>query len=167
MDGVCHLIDNPSHMPDLSAIQKIEEPTIKAHIHIPGWCIGDVLNMPARGKARRVRPYRHHRRRPRERWSCLIPLNEILVDFNDRLKSITRGYGSLDYDFGDYVENDLVKMDILVHEEQVDAFSSIVHRSKAEGRGRALCAKPSEPSPKSASARCPSWQPSGTRSSPA
>ena len=72
---------------------------------------------------------------------CLLPLNEILVDFNDRMKSITRGYGSMDYELGEYVTSDLVKMDIRVNEEPVDAFSSIVHASKAEGRGRALCEK--------------------------
>ena len=72
---------------------------------------------------------------------CLLPLNEILVDFNDRMKSITRGYGSMDYEMGEYVASDLVKMDIRVNEEPVDAFSSIVHATKAEGRGRALCEK--------------------------
>ena len=72
---------------------------------------------------------------------CTLPLNEILVDFNDRLKSITRGYGSLDYEMGPYVPSDLVKMDILVNSDPVDAFSSIVHSTKAEGRGRQLCEK--------------------------
>jgi len=71
--------------------------------------------------------------------TCLLPLNEILVDFHDRLKSVTRGYGSMDYELGDYLAGDLVKLDILVNAEPVDAFSSIVHRSKAESKGRALC----------------------------
>ena len=71
--------------------------------------------------------------------SCVLPLNEILVDFNDRLKSVTRGYGSMDYEFGDYVESELVKLDILVNGDPVDAFSSIVHASKAESQGRKLC----------------------------
>ncbi len=139
MDGRCHQIDNPAHMPDPSAIEKIEEPTIKAHIHIPGWCIGDVLALVM--EKRGVCDHTDTIDGDRVMLSCIIPLNEILVDFNDRLKSITRGYGSLDYDFGDYVANDLVKMDILVHDEKVDAFSSIVHRSKADIRGRAICAK--------------------------
>jgi len=73
--------------------------------------------------------------------SCILPLNEILVDFNDRLKSITRGYGSMDYEVGDYEVADLVRLDILVNDDPVDAFASIVHRTKAEGRGRALCEK--------------------------
>jgi GTP-binding protein LepA len=73
--------------------------------------------------------------------TCTLPLNEILVDFNDRLKSITRGYGSMDYELGEYRPSDLVKMDILVNGEPVDAFSSIVHRTKAEGQGRVMCEK--------------------------
>ena len=73
--------------------------------------------------------------------TCALPLNEILVDFNDRLKSITHGYGSMDYDMSDYVESSLVRMEILVNNEPVDAFSTIVHRDKAEAKGRALCAK--------------------------
>jgi len=75
---------------------------------------------------------------------CMLPLNEILVDFNDRLKSITRGYGSMDYELGEYRVSDLVRMDILVNGEPVDAFAGIVHRSKAEGQGRALCERLAE-----------------------
>ena len=73
--------------------------------------------------------------------TCSLPLNEILVDFNDRLKSITHGYGSMDYDMAEYVESSFVSMEILVNSEPVDAFSTIVHRDKAEGKGRVLCAK--------------------------
>jgi len=75
---------------------------------------------------------------------CRLPLNEILVDFNDRLKSVTHGYGSMDYELGEYVTADLVKMDILINAEPVDAFACIVHREKAESRGRQLCAKLAE-----------------------
>jgi GTP-binding protein LepA len=76
--------------------------------------------------------------------SCVLPLNEILVDFNDRLKSVTHGYGSMDYELGEYVQSDLVKMDIMINGDPVDAFSSIVHREKAEGKGRVLCEKLAE-----------------------
>jgi GTP-binding protein LepA len=72
---------------------------------------------------------------------CDLPLNEILVDFNDRIKSITRGYGSMDYEYAPYRVSDMVKMDILVNAEPMDAFSCIVERSKAEGRGRHICSK--------------------------
>ncbi|MDB6056529.1 MAG: lepa: elongation factor 4, partial [Verrucomicrobiales bacterium] len=80
--------------------------------------------------------------------TSLIPLNEILIDFHDRIKSITRGFGSMDYEQAGYVPSDMVKLDMLVNEESVDAFSSIVHRSKAEFRGRALAAKLKEVIPK-------------------
>ncbi len=138
-DGVEHIMDNPVVMPDPSAIEHIEEPTIRAHIHIPGASIGDMLALvqEKRGICEKTETIDGER----VVLVCLLPLNEILVDFNDRLKSITRGYGSMDYELGEYVTSDLVKMDIRVNEEPVDAFSSIVHASKAEGRGRALCEK--------------------------
>ena len=136
-DGVEHILDNPVVMPDPSAIEHIEEPTIRAHIHIPGTSIGDMLTLvqEKRGVCERTETIDGDR----VVLVCLLPLNEILVDFNDRMKSITRGYGSMDYELGEYVTSDLVKMDIRVNEEPVDAFSSIVHASKAEGRGRNLC----------------------------
>jgi len=136
-DGVEHILDNPVMMPDASAIEHIEEPTIRAHIHIPGTSIGDMLTLvqEKRGICERTETIDGDR----VVLVCLLPLNEILVDFNDRMKSITRGYGSMDYELGEYVTSDLVKMDIRVNEEPVDAFSSIVHASKAEGRGRNLC----------------------------
>ena len=138
-DGVEHILDNPVVMPDPSAIEHIEEPTIRAHIHIPGTAIGDMLTLvqEKRGVCERTETIDGDR----VVLVCLLPLNEILVDFNDRMKSITRGYGSMDYELGEYVTSDLVKMDIRVNEEPVDAFSSIVHASKAEGRGRDLCEK--------------------------
>jgi GTP-binding protein LepA len=136
-DGVEHILDNPVVMPDPSAIEHIEEPTIRANIHIPGTSIGDMLTLvqEKRGVCERTETIDGDR----VVLVCLLPLNEILVDFNDRMKSITRGYGSMDYELGEYVTSDLVKMDIRVNEEPVDAFSSIVHASKAEGRGRNLC----------------------------
>ena len=138
-DGVEHVLDNPVSMPDPSAIEHIEEPTIRANIHIPGTSIGDMLTLvqEKRGICERTETIDGDR----VVLVCLLPLNEILVDFNDRMKSITRGYGSMDYELGEYVTSDLVKMDIRVNEEPVDAFSSIVHATKAEGRGRALCEK--------------------------
>jgi len=138
-DGKEHILDNPVLMPDPSTIEHIEEPTIRAHIHIPGTSIGDMLALvqEKRGVCERTETIDADR----VMLVCLLPLNEILVDFNDRLKSITRGYGSMDYELGEYVTSDLVKMDIRVNDEPVDAFSSIVHSTKAEGRGRSLCEK--------------------------
>jgi len=135
-------VDNPINLPDPSSIEQIMEPTIKASIHIPNTYLGDILNlvMEKRGSC----DHTDTLDATRVMLTCTLPLNEILVDFNDRLKSITRGYGSMDYELGEYRTSDLVKMDILVNGEPVDAFASIVHRTKAEGQGRSLCEKLAE-----------------------
>ncbi len=132
-------VDNPVNLPDPGTIEVISEPTIKAAIHIPNEYVGDVLSlvMEKRGSCDHTDTLDGNR----VMLTCTLPLNEILVDFNDRLKSITRGYGSMDYELGEYRASDLVKMDILVNSDPVDAFASIVHRSKAEMQGRALCEK--------------------------
>jgi GTP-binding protein LepA len=135
-------IDNPVNMPDPGTILEIREPTINASIHIPNDSMGDMLAlvMEKRGTVDHTETLDS----TRVMVKCALPLNEILVDFNDRLKSVTHGYGSMDYELGPYVASDLVKMDILINGDPVDAFASIVHRSKAEGRGRELCEKLSE-----------------------
>ncbi len=132
-------VDNPVNLPDPASIDAILEPTIKASIHLPNEFMGDILSlvMEKRGTC----DHTDTLDASRVMLTCTLPLNEILVDFNDRLKSITRGYGSMDYELGEYREADLVKMEILVNNDPVDAFASIVHRSKAEGQGRALCEK--------------------------
>lgn len=132
-------VDNPVNLPDPGAIEYISEPTIKASIHIPNDSMGDILAlvMEKRGTVEHTDTLDA----TRVMLTCLLPLNEILVDFNDRLKSVTHGYGSMDYELGPYRESDLVKMDILVNSEPVDAFASIVHRTNAERRGRELCEK--------------------------
>ena len=132
-------VDNPVNLPDPASIAEISEPTIKAAIHIPNEFMGDILGivMEKRGTCDHTDTLDG----ARVMLTCTLPLNEILVDFNDRLKSITRGYGSMDYELGEYRASDLVRMDILVNNDPVDAFASIVHRSKAEGQGRALCEK--------------------------
>jgi GTP-binding protein LepA len=140
--GVTMEVDNPVNLPDPASIEEISEPTIKASIHIPNEFLGDILNlvMEKRGSCDHTDTLDSSR----VMLTCTLPLNEILVDFNDRLKSITRGYGSMDYELGEYRASDLVKMDILVNGDPVDAFASIVHRSKAEGQGRQLCEKLAE-----------------------
>jgi len=132
-------IDNPVQLPDPSTILTIAEPTIRATILTPNACIGDLLALIAekRGLCDKTETLDEER----ILLHAKLPLNEILVDFNDRLKSITRGYGSMDYEVGEYEVADLVKLDIMVNTDPVDAFASIVHRTKAEGRGRALCEK--------------------------
>ncbi len=137
--GAIDEIDNPINMPDPASIEEILEPTIKSSIHIPNESIGGILTlvMEKRGTC----DHTHTLDGARIMLTCTLPLNEILVDFNDRLKSITRGYGSMDYELGEYRASDLVKMEVLVNNNQVDAFASIVHRTKAEPQGRALCKK--------------------------
>ena len=132
-------IDNPMFLPDPSSIASIEEPTITATLHIPNDAIGDVLSLVSekRGMCHRTETIDTQR----VMLTCQLPLSEILVDFNDRLKSITRGYGSMDYELGDYVAADLVRLDILVNGEAIEPFASMVHRDKAAPRGRELCEK--------------------------
>jgi GTP-binding protein LepA len=146
-DGHMIEVDNPVKMPDPSTIAKIMEPTIEASLHIPTTAIGDVLSliMEKRGICGRTETIDTHR----VILHTTLPLNEILIDFNDRLKSMTKGYGSMDYDLADYVESKLVKMEILVNGDPVDAFASIVHEDKAIGRGRQLCSKLKELLPQS------------------
>jgi GTP-binding protein LepA len=133
------LVDNPVHLPDPTEIESIWEPTINATLHIPGTAIGDV--MPLILEKRGVIEHTETIDATRLMLHAKLPLSEILVDFNDRLKSITKGYGSMDYEFSDYIKSSLVKLDLLVNAEAVDAFSSIVHRDKAEAKGRQLCSK--------------------------
>ena len=138
-DGTQIEIDNPCRLPDPTTIKAIYEPMIVANIMIPTESIGDMLALVSekRGFCQKTELIDD----TRVMLVCSMPLNEILIDFNDRLKSITRGYGSLDYEMDGYVESKLVRLDILVNGEQIDAFSSIVHVEKSEQKGRALCAK--------------------------
>jgi len=138
-DGTRLEIENPTLLPDVSSIVEISEPTIRAMVLIPNESVGDMLALISekRGVCDRTDTVDESR----IMLHCMLPLNEILVDFNDRLKSITRGYGSMDYELSDYQVSDLVRLDIMVNADPVDAFSSIVHRTKAESKGRALCEK--------------------------
>ena len=138
-NGEVLLVDNPAQLPDPSVIKEIREPVVKAYIMIPNEHIGDMMNLIL--DKRGVVDHTESLDTRRVMLSCIIPLNEILVDFNDKIKSITRGYGSMDYEPAGYRADKLVKLDMLVNGEPVDAFSSIVHRDKAEYRGRALAAK--------------------------
>jgi GTP-binding protein LepA len=138
-DGNLMEVHNPIMLPDASEIEIISEPTIKATLHIPSKAIGDILALVTE-----KRGYVDHTEtldESRVMMSAHLPLNEILIDFNDRLKSITKGYGSMDYELSGYQQSKLVRLDILVNGESVDAFSSIVHADKAEAKGRQLCEK--------------------------
>jgi len=134
-----NLVDNPIHLPEVTMIDKIEEPIIKSSIMIPNIYMGEVMNLilNKRGECSCTESVdaKH------VIITALLPLHEILIDFHDKLKSCTKGYGSMDYEPYGYKADDLVKLDILVHGEPVDAFSSIVHRSFAETRGRQIAEK--------------------------
>ncbi len=139
-------IDNPTFMPDPGHIREMREPIVRAFILIPNECIGDIMQLVAekRGLLENTETLDANR----VMLTCTLPLNEILVDFNDKLKSITRGYGSMDYEHHGFRPENLVKMEMLINGEPVDAFATIVHREKAENRGRTLAKKLAEVIPK-------------------
>ena len=132
-------VDNPEFLPDGSVIAEIREPIVKCFIMVPNEYISPLMQliMDKRG----ILDHTETLDSKRVMLTCVLPLNEIVVDFNDKIKSITRGYGSMDYEHAGHRADKLVKLDILVNGEPVDAFSSIVHRDKAEARGRQLTAK--------------------------
>ena len=145
-DGTVKEIDNPAHMPEVNYIDKIEEPMVKTFVICPNEYIGDMMALIS--EKRGLVDHTETLDTRRVMLTALTPLNEILIDFHDRIKSITRGYGSMDYEHAGYQQADMVKLDMLVNGEPVDAFSCIVHRDKAESRGRALAAKLKEVIPK-------------------
>jgi GTP-binding protein LepA len=132
-------IDNPDQLPDPSVIEEIREPMVRCFVMIPNEYISPIMQliMEKRGEVSHTESLDTKR----VMLTTELPLNEILVDFVDKMKSITRGYGSMDYEASGYRANKMVKLEMLVNGEPVDAFSSIVHREKAEFRGRALAAK--------------------------
>ncbi|MCT4565785.1 MAG: translation elongation factor 4 [Maledivibacter sp.] len=136
-DGEVLMIQNPTNLPDQSEIIHMEEPIVDAKIMAPNEFVGNVMELcqDRRGTMLHME-YIDDRRLI---LSYELPLNEVIYDFFDALKSKTRGYGSLDYEFKKYVKSDLVKMDILLNKETIDAFSLIVHESKAYSRGRIIC----------------------------
>ena len=131
-------LHNPIDMPDAHKIKRIEEPWIKATILVPDDYLGSVLKLC---EDRRGRQKELTYAGARAMVVYELPLNEVVFDFYDRLKSVSRGYASFDYQLLDYEEGDLVRMTILVNDEPVDALSMIVHRSRAEQRGRVMCEK--------------------------
>ena len=133
------MIDNPTQMPDPSVIEHVAEPMVRAFIMVPNDYIGDIMQLVL--EKRGLCEHTESLDARRVMLRCELPLNEILVDFNDRIKSITRGYGSMDYEYAPYRVADMVKMDMLVNGEPVDAFSCIVERTRAESRGRHIAAK--------------------------
>lgn len=138
-DGTVLEIDNPAHYPDPAAIEWVEEPWVTCHIITPAEYLGVIMNLGMDKRGTCVKTETLDARRLMLTYR--FPLNEIITDFNDKLKSITRGYGSFDYEFDRYEIGDIIKLEIRVNEEPVDAFSCLVHRTKAERKGRAICEK--------------------------
>ncbi len=137
-DGIVSEIENPSRMPDPSRIEEIREPIINATILVPQEYVGSVMTLcvQKRGVQRNMQ---YMGRQVMLNYD--MPLNEVVMDFFDKLKSTSRGYASLDYEFKEYQSSDLVKLDIMINGEKVDALSLIVHRSSSQYRGRQLAEK--------------------------
>ena len=131
-------LHNPADMPDLTYVDHIEEPRIKATILVPDEYLGDVLKLC---QDRRGVQLDLTYAGARAMVVYDLPLNEVVFDFYDRLKSVTKGYASFDYQMEGYRQDFLVKMQIMVNDEPVDALSTMVHRDRAEARGRAMCEK--------------------------
>jgi GTP-binding protein LepA len=145
-DGETLTIDNPSKLPGVSSIARFLEPVMTAHIYVPNEYVGAVLKLcqDRRGTQKDIK----YIGTKRVQITYEIPLAEVVFDFFDKLKSITRGYASLDYEPKGYMESDLVKLDILINGELVDALSTIVHRDRAYYRGKAVCEKLKDEIPK-------------------
>lgn len=137
-DGTVIQVENPSRLPDLSKIEEIREPIITATIFVPQDYLGSVITLCNQKRGNQVDMHYHGRQ---VKVVYEMPMAEVVMDFFDKLKSVSRGYASLDYDFKEYRAADVVKLDILINGEKVDALSLIVHRSNSQYRGRELAAK--------------------------
>ena len=138
-DGSVEVIENPTRLPTGSAVDRVEEPYVKARITAPADYIGGVMKL---GQERRGEYLGMHYLDPkRVQFDWEFPLAEIILDFYDRLKTVTRGYAAMDYELSNYRRNTLVKLDMLINGEPVDAFSVIIHRDKAYAWGRKVAEK--------------------------
>ena len=145
-DGETKLIDNPAHYPDPTVIEYIEEPWVKAHIMSPSEFLGPIMSLGT--EKRGILEKTESMGGSRLLLTFKFPMNEIITDFNDKLKSTSKGYGSFDYEFDSYELGSIIKLEIKVNEEPVDAFSCLVHKTKAESKGRAICKKLKEVIPR-------------------
>jgi GTP-binding protein LepA len=141
-DGEVLMVDNPAKLPEQTKIATIEEPYIKLSVHMPSEYVGAVMALC--NDRRGIQIKLDYLTKDRVTLVYDLPLNEMVFDFYDRLKSATKGYASMDYELTDYKESDLVKLDILINGDPVDALSVIIHRAKAQVRGRELAKKMKE-----------------------
>jgi GTP-binding protein LepA len=137
-DGTVVLVENPAKLPDPAKTEEIREPIVEVKVFVPQEYVGSVITL-CTGKRGVQKNLSYHGRQVHLTYD--LPMNEIVLDFFDRLKSVSRGYASMDYEFLEYRAADVVKMDLLVNGEKVDALSVIVHRSNAQYRGREVAAR--------------------------
>ena len=137
-DGEVIMVENPSKMPDIGRMAEIREPIVTVHLYMPQEYVGPVMTLANQKRGVQINMQYHGRQ---VMLTYEMPLGEIVLDFFDKLKSVSRGYASMDYEFKEYRASDVVKVDILLNGEKVDALSIIVHRSQATYRGRAVVAK--------------------------
>ncbi|MGV3725981.1 translation elongation factor 4 [Hydrogenophaga sp.] len=137
-DGEVIMVENPSKMPDQGRIDEIREPIVTVHLYMPQEYVGAVMTLANQKRGLQINMAYHGKQ---VMLTYDMPLGEIVLDFFDKLKSVSRGYASMDYEFKEYRASDVVKVDILLNGEKVDALSIIVHRTQAQYRGRAVAAK--------------------------
>ncbi|MBH1962853.1 MAG: elongation factor 4 [Comamonadaceae bacterium] len=137
-DGEVIMVENPSKMPEASKINEIREPIVTVHLYMPQEYVGSVMTLANNKRGVQLNMAYHGRQ---VMLTYELPLGEIVLDFFDKLKSVSRGYASMDYEFKEYRPSDVVKVDIMLNSEKVDALSIIVHRSQSQYRGRAVAAK--------------------------
>ena len=137
-DGEVIMVENPSKMPDVGRIQEIREPIVTVHLYMPQDYVGAVMTLANQKRGVQINMAYHGKQ---VMLTYDMPLGEIVLDFFDKLKSVSRGYASMDYDFKEYRASDVVKVDILLNGDKVDALSIIVHRTQSQYRGRAVTAK--------------------------
>ena len=137
-DGEVMMVENPSKMPDQGRLEEIREPIVTVHLYMPQDYVGPVMTLANQKRGVQMNMAYHGRQ---VMLTYEMPLGEIVLDFFDKLKSVSRGYASMDYEFKEYRASDVVKVDILLNGEKVDALSIIVHRSQSQYRGRAVVAK--------------------------
>ena len=138
VDGTVKMVENPSKMPDQGRLDEIREPIVTVHLYMPQEYVGSVMTLANQKRGMQMNMAYHGRQ---VMLTYEMPLAEIVLDFFDKLKSVSRGYASMDYEFKEYRAADVVKVDILLNSEKVDALSIIVHRSQSQYRGRAVVAK--------------------------
>jgi len=144
-DGTVTLVENPSKMPDLGRIREIREPIVTVQLYMPQDSVGPVMTLANQKRGQQINMAYHGRQ---VHLTYELPLAEIVLDFFDKLKSVSRGYASMDYEFKEYRAADVVKVDLLLNSDRVDALSIIVHRAQSQYRGRAVAAKMREQIPR-------------------